>query len=227
MLEWPAVFTCNGLGMLFQAIRNFLSERAELGQTHPFAPKPLFNSFAVTDGAQSSAEENSIKTGYNAFDAVFVPLQKTLHAIPPDEFAQTHHKEERMGRHCFWLPEAIRMKDFRTMKVWEKAHQLTLRVYQATAGFPRSELYGLTSQIRNASSSIPSNIAEGCGRSTEGEFGHFLQISMGSASELEYRMLLSRDLRYLNNTDYLELEALITEVKRMLASLIRKLNADR
>ena len=119
------------------------------------------------------------------------------------------------------------MRDFRSMKVWGKAHQLTLRVYQATSGFPRAELYGLTSQVRNASSSIPANIAEGCGRNTEGEFAHFLNISMGSASELEYRVLLSRDLHYLNNIDYEELAAQITEVKRMLASLIQKLKSDR
>jgi four helix bundle protein len=85
--------------------------------------------------------------------------------------------------------------------------------FQRSVGHPRS--------------SIPSNIAEGCGRSSEGEFAHFLNISMGSASELEYRVLLSRDLHYLNNADYEELEARITEVKRMLASLIRTLIADR
>ena len=132
-----------------------------------------------------------------------------------------------MERHYFAPQKEIILRDFRNMKVWEKAHLLTLRVYKATAGFPRAELYGLTSQVRNASSSIPSNIAEGCGRSTEAEFAHFLQISMGSASELEYRLLLSRELQYLDSTNHLELEAQVTEVKRMLASLIRKLKPDR
>jgi four helix bundle protein len=227
VLEGSAVLVGNGLGVLLQATGNLLCKRGKLGQAHPLAPEPLLNAFAVADGSQSSAEENSIKTGYNAFEAALVSLQKTLHAFLPDEFVQTHHKEKSMERPCFRLPEAIGMRDFRTMKVWGKAHQLTLRAYQATSGFPRAELYGLTSQVRNASSSIPSNIAEGCGRSSEGEFAHFLNISMGSASELEYRVLLSRDLHYLNNADYEELEARITEVKRMLASLIRTLIADR
>ena len=112
------------------------------------------------------------------------------------------------------------------MKVWEKSHRLTLRVYQATAGFPRAELYSLTSQIRNACSSIPSNIAEGCGRDSEAGFAYFLQIAMGSASELEYRILLARDLAYIPDTEHLQLKEQVVEVKRMLASLIGKLKAD-
>ncbi len=118
------------------------------------------------------------------------------------------------------------MKAFKDLKVWEKSHQLTLSVYQATAGFPRAELYSLTSQIRNACSSIPSNIAEGCGRDSEAGFAYFLQIAMGSASELEYRLLLARDLGYIPDAGYLQLEPSVIEVKRMLASLIKKLKAD-
>ncbi len=118
------------------------------------------------------------------------------------------------------------MRPFKNIKVWEKSHQLTLRVYQATSGFPRAELYSLTSQIRNAGSSIPSNIAEGCGRNSEAGFAYFLEIAMGSASELEYRVLLARDLGYLPNDGYLQLEPLMVEVKRMLASLIKKLRAE-
>ena len=77
------------------------------------------------------------------------------------------------------------MKDFRQLQVWEKSHQLALGVYKATQDFPKEELYGLTSQIRRASTSIPTNIAEGCGRGTDPEFARFLQIAMGSASETE------------------------------------------
>ena len=83
------------------------------------------------------------------------------------------------------------MKDFRQLKVWEKAHQLALAVYKATKDFPKEELYGSTSQIRRASMSIPTNIAEGCGRNTDAEFARFLQISMGSASETEYQLMLA------------------------------------
>ena len=119
------------------------------------------------------------------------------------------------------------MRDFRELKVWEKAHRLTLMVYKATAAFPRDELYGLTGQIRRSCASIPANIAEGCGRSGDAELARFLQIAMGSASELEYHFLLAHDLGLLNHPDYEELATAVTEVKRMLTSLIQKLTADR
>ena len=118
------------------------------------------------------------------------------------------------------------MKDFRKLKVWEKAHQLTLSIYRATRGFPAEERYGETAQIRRASSSVPGNIAEGCGRGTDADFAHFLQMAMGSASELECRLLLARDLEWLDAESHQTLEAQATEVKRMLASLIRKLRPD-
>jgi four helix bundle protein len=111
------------------------------------------------------------------------------------------------------------MKDFRQLKVWEKAHQLALAIYKATKEFPKEELYGLTSQIRRANISIPTNIAEGCGRNTDAEFARFLQIAMGSASETEYQLLLSHDLHFLNKEQYDLLNTDVTEVKRMLASL--------
>jgi four helix bundle protein len=118
------------------------------------------------------------------------------------------------------------MRDFRELKVWEKGHLLTLAVYKATADFPREEQYGLTSQIRRASSSIPANIAEGCGRSGDAELARFLQIAAGSASELEYHLFLAKDLGMLKDSDHERLTTDATEVKRMLTSLIQKLKAE-
>ncbi len=118
------------------------------------------------------------------------------------------------------------MKDFKELKVWQKSHSLTLAVYKATETFPKQEIYGLTSQIRRSSSSIPANIAEGCGRKGEADFARFLQIAIGSASELEYHLLLSRDLNLLNISDYEMLASEVVDVKRMLTSFIQKLRAD-
>lgn len=87
------------------------------------------------------------------------------------------------------------MKDFRELKVWARAHELTLLVYQATGSFPREEMYGLTSQLRRAAASVPANLAEGCGRNGDAEFARFCFIAMGSASELDYHMILARDLK--------------------------------
>lgn len=119
------------------------------------------------------------------------------------------------------------MKDFRQLKVWEKSHQVALAIYRATKEFPKEELYGLTSQIRRSSMSIPTNIAEGCGRNTDADFARFLQMAMGSASETEYQLLLSHDLGFLNNEQYDKLNIDVTEVKRMLASLLKTLRAER
>ena len=119
------------------------------------------------------------------------------------------------------------MRDFKQLKVWEKAHQLTLAIYRATESLPREELYGLTSQMRRSSISIPANIAEGCGKSGDKEFARFLQISMGSSSELEYHILLAHDLGFLGDSIYQQLESEIVEVKRMLTGLIKTLKATR
>ena len=119
------------------------------------------------------------------------------------------------------------MKDFRQLKVWEKAHQLALAIYKETKSFPKEELYGLTSQIRRASMSIPTNIAEGCGRQTDAEFARFLQIAMGSASETEYQLILAHDLEFLSKETHEKLHTNVEEVKRMLASLLKTLRADR
>ena len=118
------------------------------------------------------------------------------------------------------------MKDFRELKVWEKGHHLALEIYRATAKFPKDELYGLTSQIRRSCVSIPANIAEGCGRNGDAEFARFLQIAMGSASELEYHLLLSRDLGLVDAAIYEQLARETTEVKRMLTAFIQTLKAD-
>ena len=119
------------------------------------------------------------------------------------------------------------MKDFKQLTVWQKAHALTLDVYKATAAFPKEEQYALTSQIRRASASISANIAEGCGRNGDAEFGRFLYIAFGSASELESHLLLARDLKFLPVPTHDQLAQKVIEVKRMLSSLIVKLRADR
>ena len=114
------------------------------------------------------------------------------------------------------------MQDFKKLEVWRKSHLLTLDAYKITGRFPRSELYGLTSQIRRSASSVPANIAEGCGRGSNAELTRYLTISMGSASELEYHILLARDLKYLTTDDYTRISKQITEVKRMLTGLSKR-----
>jgi len=111
------------------------------------------------------------------------------------------------------------------LKVWEKAHQLTLALYAVTASFPRPEAYGLASQIRRAASSIPSNIAEGCGREGDPELARFCIIARGSAAELEYQLLLARDFKLIELEDYEKLSAQTVEIKRMLTVLVQKLTA--
>ncbi len=115
------------------------------------------------------------------------------------------------------------MKDFRDLQVWQKAHQLTLDVYQATNKFPREEVYGLTSQIRRASASIAANIAEGCGRKGDAELARFLHYALGSASELDYHLLLAHDLHFLDEKAYQKVSASVVEVKKMLSTFITKL----
>jgi four helix bundle protein len=119
------------------------------------------------------------------------------------------------------------MKDFRDLQVWHKAHMLVLASYRSTGGFPKQELYGITSQIRRCAASIAANIAEGCGKRGNPEFQRYLNIAAGSASELEYHFLLAHDLNLLDDTSYRELNRGVVEVKRMLASLVRKVEAER
>ena len=114
------------------------------------------------------------------------------------------------------------MKDFKELKVWTKAHEMTMGGYQETRSFPKEELYGLTSQIRRAAASVGANIAEGCGRRSDGELTRFLQIARGSASELEYHLLLARDLNLLAKDSFRKLDGQLTEVQRMLTSLVHR-----
>jgi four helix bundle protein len=118
------------------------------------------------------------------------------------------------------------MRDFRKLRVWHKAHGLTLAVYEATRQFPREELFGLTSQTRRASISIGANIAEGCGRTGRGEFLQFLNIAFGSASELEYHLLLAADLHLMDRPTHDRLNDEIRQVKKMLTSLMQTIRQD-
>jgi four helix bundle protein len=121
------------------------------------------------------------------------------------------------------------MRDFKNLDVWRKSHQLTLNVYRATEGFPKSELFGLTSQVRRAASSIEANLAEGCGR-TQAEFARFIQIALGSNCEVECHLLLSRDLSLLSPETHQRLLQQVEEVRQMLNALlktIRRIPASR
>jgi four helix bundle protein len=118
------------------------------------------------------------------------------------------------------------MRNYRDLQVWQKAHVLTLTVYKNTQKFPIEERYGLTSQIRRASVSIPANLAEGCGRRSEGETARFIQIAMGSGAELSYHLLLARDLEFLTPVDYDQLDSELSSIMRMLSSLSEKLRSS-
>ena len=109
-------------------------------------------------------------------------------------------------------------RDFRKIRVWEKAHALTLEIYRMTVGFPDNERFGLVSQIRRACSSIPTNIAEGCGRGSDKELARFIDIATGSASEVEYQLQLALDLDYIGEKHHVNLTSKVTEIRRMLLS---------
>ena len=115
------------------------------------------------------------------------------------------------------------MKDYRKLKVWEKAHHFVLSLYEVTRSFPSDEKFGLTSQLRRAAVSIPSNIAEGCGRGNDGDLRRFCEISMGSATEVEYQLLLSFDLKLINQASFERLNDELIEVKRMLHGFVTTL----
>ena len=119
------------------------------------------------------------------------------------------------------------MQDFRKLLVWQKGHQLNLRLYEATSAFPKSELFGLTSQMRRAATSITANLAEGCGRGTDADFARFVQIAMGSACELESHLELVKDLKLISGENHRVIQGRLIEIKRMLSGLLVKLSARR
>lgn len=118
------------------------------------------------------------------------------------------------------------MQGFRNLEVWRLSHKLTIQLYKLTRAFPKDERYGLTSQLRRATASIGANLAEGCGRGTDGDFARFVHIAMGSASELEYHLLLAKDLEYLQAADHEAAVTKVQSVKRMLAALSKKLRSS-
>jgi len=117
------------------------------------------------------------------------------------------------------------MIDYKKYNVWQKAHQLVLDVYVITATFPKTEQFNLISQINRAAVSVPTNIAEGCGRETQKELIRFLYIASGSAHELEYLILLSTDLKFISKEKSEKITSELTEIKKMLGALIKKINA--
>ncbi len=117
------------------------------------------------------------------------------------------------------------MRNFRELRVWQRAFELAINIYRTTRHFPKEELYGLTSQIRRAAASIPANIAEGCGRRSQPDLARFLRIAMGSATELECHLLLARGLSLLSEQEFRDLDAELTAVKAMLSALLEKVVA--
>ena len=117
-------------------------------------------------------------------------------------------------------------RDFRKITAWQRAHALTLRIYRATSAFPRDERFGMVAQIRRACTSIPTNVAEGCGRSTNNELARFIDIATGSASEVEYQLLLAKDLGYLPEDQYTNLSTEVVEIRRMLLAFNKTLRTS-
>lgn len=115
------------------------------------------------------------------------------------------------------------MRDFKKYDIWQLSHSLTLVIYKITCNYPKEELYGLTSQIRRASSSIPTNISEGCGRTSDKEFNYYLNIALGSACETEYLLILSKDLQYIDDEIFIHLEKEINAIKSKIYNLKKAL----
>ena len=116
------------------------------------------------------------------------------------------------------------MKDFHNLKVWDKAHKFVLSIYSATGKFLKEEIYGLISQLRRAVVSIPTNIVEGSSMGSDKDFARFIQISIGSASETEYLLILCHDLKYLNDNEFEKLHNEVINIRKMMINLIKKLN---
>ncbi|MDF2386913.1 four helix bundle protein [Nostoc ellipsosporum NOK] len=119
------------------------------------------------------------------------------------------------------------MQDYKKLKVWDKSHQFVLDLYNVCQTFPREETYGLTQQLKRAAASIPANIAEGCGKRSNAEFAHFLNIALGSANETDYFLLLGYDLSFIGKNEYDRLAAQINKIKAMLIGLINKVRSPK
>jgi four helix bundle protein len=115
------------------------------------------------------------------------------------------------------------MRNYEDLQVWQKVHNLTLEIYKNTRSFPVDERFGLTSQIRRSCSSIGANLAEGCGRRSDGEMARFVQIAMGSGAELSCHLRLARDLELLSKVSFDSLRSDLSEIMRMLSSLSQTL----
>jgi four helix bundle protein len=118
------------------------------------------------------------------------------------------------------------MRNYRDLQVWKKAHDLALELYRVSQRFPREEIYGITGQLRRAAVSIGANLAEGCGRRTSTELARFVRIALGSASELDYQLLLSRDLGFMAAEEFTSASASLTEVRKMLTSFLNSVEAQ-
>lgn len=119
------------------------------------------------------------------------------------------------------------MRNFQQLAIWQRSHSLTLKIYSITKPFPKEELFGIISQMRRSASSIATNIAEGCGRDSVAEFRRFLTIAAGSASELQYQIILSNDLNYINEIIFKGLYEEVVQIKKMIFSYSQKLTSDR
>lgn len=119
------------------------------------------------------------------------------------------------------------MRNHEDLEVWQRAHRLTLDIYRATEGFPRAEVFGLRSQIRRSAGSIGANLAEGCGRWSDGELARYLQIAMGSASELQNHLRLAKDLDFLEASEYSHLLKDLTSTRQMLTAFLQRLRGVR
>lgn len=118
------------------------------------------------------------------------------------------------------------MQDYRKLQIWQRSHVVTLQVYRVTTSFPNDEKFGLVSQMRRSTSSIPTNIAEGSGRGSNADFVRFLYIAMGSAAELDYQLLLANELNFLKDEAYATLANELTEIQRMLNAFIQRLKTN-
>jgi len=119
------------------------------------------------------------------------------------------------------------MKDFKKLQIWELGHKLTLDVYAITFKFPREEMFGLTSQLRRAVSSVPTNIAEGCGRNSNADIAHFIQIGIGSLYETEYHIILAHDLGYISNETFIDVSNRINELRMKMIKYNERVRSDK